>query len=202
MELFEIKGARSFPLRRLLIASYVILFAVGCAAFILSDIPTPETPRFDSSMRSRAGARVNWASIRSGGRVRASGWDRFRNHHPLYLIDGEPYPGLVEKWATLREQRVAWIEILPDKPRSLSEITLFHAGWKENKGYTSRRYTIRCYRKDEMVAELRVTGNEEPIAHHPMECPDTDRVLIEFDRRASEADAVIRLFEVQAWGSP
>ena len=136
---------RWLHMRRLLLLSYLLVFAVGCAAFLVNDRPAPATPQWpNASPHVNQDGLVNWASLWSGGRVRVSIWDHFRNHHPLYLIDGQQLPSETEKWASLGEQSTPWLELLLDGYHDLSRVDLYHAGWREGAELTNVRYFIRC----------------------------------------------------------
>lgn len=189
-------------LRRFWIWTYLAAFAVGLIAFLVVPTPIPWTPALSSSATSLDdGGRVNWAALDSGGRVRASGYDHFRSHHPLYLIDGEANPTGIEKWASLSEEPTPWLEISLEEPRDLDEVVIYHAGWKEQAAFTNDRYTIRCFAGEDMVFEVGVLGNGEAIARHPVDCAGTDRIWVAFDCSSGLPD-VARIYEIQAWGVP
>jgi len=189
-------------LRTVLLLVYCVFVSIGVAAFLATSTPTPTTPLIPNveEVGAAPDARVNWAEVWRGGRVRASGWDWFRSHHPLYLIDAESHPTSVEKWATRAEDPFPWVEVLLEQPRDIDEIVLYHAGWRESPAYTNDRYVIRCFRGDEMVDELGVTDNTESVARYSLTCPDTDRIWVWFD--CTGPVDVVRLYEIEAWGTP
>jgi hypothetical protein len=186
-------GQRAFLL-------YGALTVVGVAAFVLHPTPDPWTPAVaDAQPPPRdASGRTNWAALAAGARVRANEWDYFHSHHPLFLIDGEPEPSLSEKWASLPKDPYPWLEIALDGPHDIDEVVVRHAGWRESAAYTNDRYAVRCYRGDALVAEAGVIDNQEAVARHPLECPQTDRIRLDFD--CTGRVDVARIYEVEAWG--
>jgi hypothetical protein len=187
-------------LRRSLIAAlgaYLLILGIGIAAFLSTDTVTPFTPAVAANSEL-LGDRVNWASLQSGARVRASGWEHFRSHHPLYLIDEEPDPSHEEKWASPTEQRFPWFEVVLDGERDIDVVTLRHGGWREGAEYTNDRYIIRCYRGDTLVSEVGILDNTAPVAEHDLACPAVDRIHVSFD--CSGRVDVARIYEIEAWG--
>ena len=189
-------------LRNVLLSVYGIVVIIGVVAFLATPMPTPATEPFPgiSSEEVAPDTRVNWAEAWRGGQVRASGWDHFRSHHPLYLIDGESHPTTTEKWATRAEDPFPWAEVVFPTTRNIDEIVLRLAGWRESPDFTNDRFIIRCLRGDELVNEIGVLDNTEPIARYTLSCPDTDRVWVWFD--CTGPVDVGRLYEIEAWGTP
>jgi hypothetical protein len=186
--------------RRGLIACYLGAVAAGVVAFARSTPPTPATDAYLSPAGPARDAdlRVNWASMHGGARARASIWDHFRGHHPLFAIDGEAQPAEIEKWASLATTPSPWIEILLPGLHDVEEVVIRHAGWRERAAYTNRRYTVRCFRGEQSVAEVAVADNTAAVARHPIDCRSTDRVVVAFDCTIGEP--VARIYEVEAWG--
>lgn len=180
---------------------YLALFVVGCIAFLIKTTPAVLTPAIPSGVPTVQEERVNWASVNHGGRVRASIWDPFRNHHPLYLIDQQSSPTETEKWASLSREPTPWVEVALPEVHDIEEIVLYHAGWREDSRLTNDRYLIRCYRGSLLVADLGVVDNREPIARHPLSCPGVDRIWVAFDCAGRSLD-VARIYEIEAWGAP
>lgn len=186
---------------RIGMVAYAVVLTVGLAAWAFTPTPTPWTPAFEGvlSAEPEPGGRVNWAAYVLGTRVRVSDWDRFRSHHPLFLIDGQRRPTQREKWATLPGEPSAWLELDFGRPRLIDTVVLRHAAWREPELRTHERYRITCYRGDSAVARIEVTDNRDAVARNAIACPGTNRLRIEFDTRELRNERV-RLYEVEAWG--
>lgn len=179
---------------------YVVVVAVAMVAWGRHE-PVIETPAVSGAVWPSGHA--NLADMQAGGRVRVSSYDHFNSHHPLFVIDGEPAPSLLTKWATLDSDRAPWLEILLAGRADLDAVELQHAGFAEHSDYTMRDYTIWCLRDGEPVWQTEVRDNLDPMPRHEVACTDVDGVRIAFKVDAPEsARAVVRLFEVRVWGQP
>jgi len=192
-------------LGQFLVAAYLVVFAVGFVAF-LRERPVPATPWLDVPPPA-PGVRVNLASYLNGASVAVSGFDPFRSHNPMYLIDGNPKPTNVEKWATVRSDRYPFAEVRLAARSDVDEVDLELGGAYEDAGFTMHDYVLRCLRDEpggeEVVSELPVSGNTEARPKHRLRCPATDRVRIDFEVEARKsAREVVRMYEFQVWGTP
>lgn len=179
---------------------YLLVIAAGIVAFSLSSrsLPVTDTSWPASEPPRDAEERLNWASLYAGARVRASSWDNFHSHHPLFLIDGEASPTELEKWASLPATPFPWLEILFSGRHEISELVIRHAGWRETTAYTNDRYTLRCYSGKVLLAEFEVKNNTAPVARHTIACSGADRLRVTFD--CTGPVNVARIYEVEAWG--
>ena len=188
-----------------LVAVYLAVFAVGFVAF-LHERPVPATPWLDVPPPA-PGVRVNLASYLNGGSVAVSGFDQFRSHNPMFLIDGDPKPANVAKWATLRSDRHPFAEIRLAARADVDEVDLELGGAYEDAGFTMHDYVLRCLRDEpggeEVVSELPVSGNKEARPKYRLRCPATDGVRIDFEVRGPRNNPdVVRMYEFQVWGTP
>jgi hypothetical protein len=188
-------------LRAVLLAyAAIVLAAIGRS--LLRD-PVIETPRIGSVFSSSADpARRNLAQVTAGGVVRVSSYDVFRYHHPLFAVDGEASPTLVEKWASARNDPSPWIEVRLPAPAQIEGIRLVLGGAYESDEFTQRDYSIVCLRSDEPgapVTQLDVRGNSEARPYHEVMCADTLRLRVNFGPEPWPR-AVVRLYELEVWG--
>jgi hypothetical protein len=148
----------------------------------------------------------NLASWRWGPTVRASSYHRdpFAQHHPAFLVDERLGPSLIEKWASADGDRQPWVEITWREPRALARVVVRHAGEYESDGYTLAKYTLTCLRsggpgRDPTLATTAiVTDNKSRVAIHPLICADA--VGVRLDAQPSAPGALVRLYEIEAWG--
>lgn len=174
-----------------------VLAATG---LVLARRPVPVSPRLDVAPPA-PGDRLNLALQRYGARVRASSYDPFAQHHPVFAIDGRRTGPLLEKWASAGRDRAPWLEVLLPRPARVDEVVIVHAGHVEDSAYTMARYSVRCLRSGEVAGRVDVNGNAEPIARHPLPCDRADAIRIDFavgDR--SGPRGVARIYEVEVLG--
>lgn len=136
--------------------------------------------------------------MRAGAVVRVSSYDAHRRHHPLFAIDGEPRPSDVEKWASHPRDPRPFLEIGLARPADVARVVLVFGAGGHGDTLAMHRYRIVCLRGATPRATLVVDDNRAPRVMHPVDCPDVDRVRIEFVREAPPLD-VARVFEVEAW---
>jgi hypothetical protein len=143
----------------------------------------------------------NLASYRYGPRVRASSYfrDSHAHHHPMWLVDEQPMPSLIAKWACSERDRRPWLSVAWREPRRLERVRIQHAGAFERPEFTARSYRLRCLLRDGIGSELIVRGNRAAFAEHRFVCDGALGVRIDFVRRGARAD-IVRVFEVEAWG--
>jgi hypothetical protein len=144
----------------------------------------------------------NLALYRYGTAVRVSSYDVWSDsqHHPGFLVDDLKGETIEQKWATLRNDAVPWVELRWNQPAKLERIQIRHAGANEDNRYTARKYTMTCLLANGKGSTLEVTNNERPESSHELPCEGATGVRLAFWPNAK--DDVVRVFEIQAWGSP
>lgn len=181
------------------IAVTAVALGVGLAIFVRAD----STLEFALPARAApSGDLQNVASAQFGPTVRASSAyaGTSNQHHPAYLVDGRRRPTLPEKWASRADDRAPWVEIVFARPVHLERVVITHGGAVEKAEYTADAYRLRCMHPDGTAGEwLRVEGNRLPKATHPLDCSQASGVRLELTPRA-EADNIVRLYEVEAFG--
>lgn len=173
-----------------------VAWLFGLASFVAAD------GHFEAALprqRAQPTGIHNFSLWELGPTVRASsylsGWNE--QHHPLFLVDGRQWPGVVEKWASAQGDRHPWVEILWQKPHDLERVVLRHAGWRETPAFTARRYAIRCLTATGQDAVVTIAANEAAVAAHELPCRQARGIRLEFERND---DDIVRLFEVETWG--
>lgn len=200
---FASKYARFAGLTILLAYGAVSLVALG--RWALRRPPPVTTPRIASfgalsAPRERAsGADANVGSFRSGATVRASSWDWFRRHHPLFAIDGEPHPTPIEKWASAPADRAPWLEVHLAKPARVSRVVLVLA--TDPTSPILSGYVVRCLAGGRELARETVSTNRRPEVVHALHCEGADVVRVEMDLGTSAPLDAARIYEIEVWGS-
>lgn len=174
-------------------AAYGLALAVALVV-VLARSPHPVTPSFEAIPGCSP---KDLAHYCRGVRARVSSFHAFGSHHPIYAIDGRSSRDLVEKWVSAPQDDAPWIEILFPEPVSFSTVQLSHGGTAEASDYTMRSYRLSCSVGEEMRASLGIHDNEAPSRLHPLECPDVDRLRLDFDVEPETAREVVRLYEVE-----
>jgi hypothetical protein len=187
-------------LKRGLTASVLLVgiaWSYGAAAFLVAD----GSLTWSMPMREPHPARLhNLASYRFGPTLRASSYhrDEVSHHHPAFLIDGRAEPTLVEKWCSGSGDEAPWIEVAWNGPRRLSEVKIWHAGFRESAGDTIRRYRLSCISARQPARALQITSNTVPIATHALACSEASGVRI--DWTPNVRGQRVRVYEIEAWG--
>lgn len=142
----------------------------------------------------------NVAAFHLGTEIRASSYfkDLFRQHHPVFLIDGRHRPTELEKWASERGDAKPWVQLRWREARTLARVVLTHAGQYEDENLTLADYTIVCLTAAQEEIRLKVSDNRAKVAHHDLSCADAVGIRLEMAPRA--AGDVARLYEVEAIG--
>jgi hypothetical protein len=83
--------------------------------------------------------------------------------------------------------------------RQLARVKIWHGGFLEKPDYTAARYRLHCLREHGDGAALDVRDNRQAIATHELACTRAIGLRIAWAVRP-EADALIRVYEVEAWG--
>lgn len=192
-------GSTARRLFRIALATWglVVLAATGA---VLARTPVPVSPQLDVPPPIE-GARLNLASQRHAARVRASSYDPFAQHHPVFAIDGRRVGPLLEKWASAGSDRAPWIEVLLPAPSRVDQVVVVHAGHVEDAVYTTDRYTVRCLLEGGEAGRVDVHANTASIARHPLGCERADSVRLDFivgDR--SGPRGVARIYEIEVIG--
>jgi hypothetical protein len=188
---------------RLVVLAYLVVLAVGFSAFLRAK-PVPASPRLDVPPPA-PGVRANLANYLNGGSVAVSGFELFRSHNPIYLIDGNPKPDRGEKWATLQSDLHPFADVRLAGRADVDEIDLELGGAWEDNAYSMRDFRIRCLRDEPggevVVLEKDVRGNTEPKPKFTVRCPATDHVRFDFHvEELRSARDVVRMYEIQVWG--
>jgi hypothetical protein len=174
-----------------------VAWSYGAAAFLAADgsltwtLPRQESPPEQAH---------NLAWFRFGPTLRASSFHRHdaAHHHPAFLIDGRAAPTLVEKWCSGILDKAPWIEISWGEPRQLSEVKIWHAGFREAAEHTLRRYRLGCLSAQEPAPSLQVTSNTNAIATHALPCRGARGLRIDWTPNVPGERA--RVYEVEVWG--
>ena len=145
-------------------------------------------------------AEHNVAAWELGPTIRASSYfnEAYTQHHPLFLVDGRVSPSRHEKWASRQEDRHPWAEIRWREPRVLSKVVIEHAGGVEDASDTVRRYRIVCLQESGKGPSVVEEGNRASRAVHALACQQSRGIRIELE--PNSADAIVRIYEVEAWG--
>ena len=178
--------------------AYAAATAVGLARWLARERPTTTTPAFAEEAASGADKETNFASMRAGAVVRASSWDPFRRHHPLFVIDEEPQPSRREKWAPLRADRTPWIEVRLTRPAHVNRVALTFAAGTDAS--TVRAYTVRCFAGVRELATKWVDDERLPIVSHDLACDGADAVRVELDLTTHPVADSAYVYEIEVWG--
>lgn len=186
---------KSLPLLGGLLA---LAWLVGLSRFVLSTGAASMTlPRLSPPPDDEH----NLAGFRLGPTVRVSSYHRdpYVQHHPLFVVDQRVGPTLLEKWVSAAHDRQPWLEITWREPRALDRIVLRHAGEYEHASYTLDDYTLTCLRDGPGGGpSVSIVGNHASLAIHPLACTGARGVRLQ--ARSLAPGAVVRLFELEAWG--
>ena len=182
---------------KLCAAVYLAVLAASVAWFAARKADAV-TPPIAGVRLPRRGFVANLASLYAGGRVRASGYDGFRHHHPLFAIDEEEHPTPEEKWASLAGD--SSLEVLLAGRAQVRWVTLTLAGAFETPLYTSRDFDVVCLQNGREVARVRQRGNQVARPKILVDCPPVDSVRVEFPARAAPLDRG-RVYEIEVWGA-
>jgi hypothetical protein len=151
-------------------------------------------------LRMPPAAEHNLAAWDLGPTIRASSYfgEAYTQHHPLFLVDGRASPSRHEKWASAQNDRHPWVEIRWREPRDLSKVVLDHAGMFEEATYTASHYRIVCLRANGTGPSVVEKSNRASRAEYLLACEGARGIRLEVE--PSSPDAIVRLYEVEAWG--
>ncbi len=140
------------------------------------------------------------SSWQYGPTVRASSYyaDWGGHHHPLFLIDGEASPDLVEKWASGVNDRRPWVELLWREPHDLERVVIHHAGVREPSDFTLRRYSVACLTTNGVGPAIHIEDNHDAVATHELSCTQVRGVRLRF--QPNDDNDIVRVYEVETWG--
>jgi hypothetical protein len=187
---------RSAEMRRfihIVLVAYAMLTLVGAGLFLRSDAASGFT---DSYIDSAVGN----APYAKGLRIKASSWDWFHGHHPLFAIDGEESPTALEKWASHPSDRHPELVIELPSPTNVEAVVITHAGAFESDMYTLTDYVITCINASGGDTEaMTVRNNHEAVASHRLHCRQASRLRISFLVEPHEQSPrhVARIYEVE-----
>lgn len=144
------RGRRLLEIAALL---YLAVLFLGLLRFSSRD-GLAVTPAIESAPSVVEG--TNPTSYRRGTVVVASSYDLFSSHHPIYAIDGEPYPTNLERWVPAATDRNPYLELHFRQPIDFESVrlqfqpsSLLTATWPSD-------FELRCYSD--------VTPHSEPLA--------------------------------------
>ena len=177
------------------VSPLVLLWLFGMVSFL----------RADGSMRQSLPRREqpppgehNLASYRYGPTLRASSYFRqlAAHHHPMFLVDEQRSPSLIEKWASAPYDPAPWLELEWREPRTLQRVVVSHAGVRESPLLTAPNYRLRCL-SDTPSPDVDVYANTSSIATHVFVCKGARGVRLEWLVNEGEQ---ARAYEIEAWG--
>lgn len=140
----------------------------------------------------------NLVAYEYGPQITASSGSWAVLHHPAYLVDGNNAPTSVEKWVSDTKDKAPWVQLAWDRPRTVSAVSLVHAGAYESAEYTMHNYVIRCL--PEGQPELHVHDNRQSRVTHALACPSASAVRLEFSVIGSAGPDLVRLYEMGVQG--
>lgn len=178
-------------------AVLVAAWLFGLVCFALADghfettLPRQQTPPAHSH---------NLSSWQYGPTVRASSYyaDWGGHHHPLFLVDGEANPDLVEKWASGADDRHPWVEVLWREPHDLERVVIHHAGVRESSDFTLRHYSVACLTAHGIGPTIHVDNNQDAVATHELACAQVRGVRVRFE--PNDKNDIVRVYELETWG--
>jgi hypothetical protein len=155
-----------------------------------------------SEFRGHSVDKRNLVAIVYGPTLSASSFENnFRQqYHPLFTIDENSKPSVVEKWCSSSEDKHPWLEYRWFEPALLNRVIITHGSANDPTLNPNSRYVLRCLRSASRGEEpqLRITNNTANNAIHEFRCVNAIGVRIEFEKAAQKSNVCI--VEVEAWG--
>ncbi len=199
------KAERLVPRRWRLPLGVVALLYVSVVLFGLLEFSSRDgaavTPafRFDPS----ATADTNPTSYRRGTVVRASSYDVFRHHHPLYAIDGERVPTELERWIPASNDMNPYLEFHFGQAVDFEAVRLQFRGASEASTPWPSHFGLRCYSDDVADStpdsETVVEDNSEASPVVPLVCSQATVLRADFSQTEGEQPTVW-LYEIEVIG--
>lgn len=179
------------PLEKVAIAFYVAVTLLGFGRWALRRPGPTTTPEITVSASSDG--RLPLSHYTHGATVRASSWDAFRRHHPLFAIDGEPSPTPLERWVPAPSDRAPWLEVRLATRVHVSEVRLVFSSGRV------RSYAVRALSGGAEVAAVRIDDNERHDVRHTI---DREAETIRVELARTPGSELVSLDEIEVWGRP
>jgi len=159
-------------------ALYGVVVLAGVVTWMGRE-PEILTPAFAHQTPSSGDARLSpW---QYGGRVRASSYQWFYGHHPLFAIDGVTRPERMERWSSAPRDREPWLESVLPSRSDVSQVFMSLSGaFPQHGGEPARHFAVSCHRGDDEVFRVEREDNIEVSLTMHVTCPDVDRVRVTF----------------------
>ncbi|MDF1564327.1 MAG: hypothetical protein P1V51_14855 [Deltaproteobacteria bacterium] len=189
-------------MRRLAWLAYLLPLALGGVGWLAS-APVITTPAYavEHAATPEEAGTVNLAALSRGARVTVSSYHWFNSHHPLFLIDEHPNPGLTEKWVSAGKDRAPWLELALAAPARVESIALDLASIREDRAYDLRDYDLTCLGPEGVLSRFEVRGNTGSRPVHALGCEGATRIRIDFQvEEEGSPRGVVRLFELRVLG--
>lgn len=172
--------------------------AAWLVALVLFVVARPELQTRLPALAPHPHEPHNLVAREYGPQITASSGSWAPLHHPAYLVDGNDAPTPVEKWVSDTEDKAPWVQLGWDRPRTVSAVSLVHAGAYESAQFTMHNYVIRCL--PEGQPELHVHDNQQARVTHALTCPNALAIRLEFSVIGSAGPDLVRLYEVGVQG--